>query len=65
MDKLKERLLKVLRGQSVTKERKSWLVRLSVRQGDKDLFCNQQTIARKYPFSSPMESLEGKFSRLC
>lgn len=40
-------------------------MRLSVRQGDKDLLCNQQTIARKYQFSSPVESLEGKFSRQC
>lgn len=53
----------MLRGQSVTKERKSYLVRLYLKQEDKNPLYNQQTKARKYKFSNPMERLEGKSAR--
>lgn len=61
----KKKSLKMLRGQSVTKERKSQLVRLNVKREDKNPLYNQQTKARKYKFSNPMESLEGKSARQC
>ena len=65
LQKKKKKSLKMLRGQSVTKERKSQLVRLNVKQEDKNPLYNQQTKARKYKFSNPMESLEGKSARQC
>lgn len=43
----------LLKGQSVTKERKYKLVRLNLKQKDKNPLCNQQTKARKYKFLNP------------
>lgn len=66
MNKLKKKKAsEMLRRQSVTKERKFQLVRLNLKQEDKNPLYNQQTKARKYKVSNPMESLEGKSARQC
>lgn len=56
---------KCLEDKVLPKERKSKLVRLHLKQEDKNPLYNQQTKARKYKFSNPMESLEGKSARQC
>lgn len=40
-------------------------MRLNLKQKDKNPLYNQQTKARKYKFSNPTESLEGKSARQC